>query len=404
MSTRKLTQRQKDKLKESEYFRSNSSDLTINKSFQDVLEYDEDGNLVYDKRTREGKEIERIINSKIRSCKKNESSDKTEQKVNNDSLDEKLDVLDRELSEFEDLINEDVFDTTLENESESKKRKSHSRDSDKNVLLETQTLRRTIIKEYIEDGWSIRVYGDGHATAKKGTDLKRADSESEIHKIIQDYEEELSNESESKKRKSHSQDSDKDVLLETQNLRRTIIKEYIEDGWSIRVYGDGHATAKKGAELKRADSESEIHKIIQGYEEDESSDSCKKNGKSAFTGESTGTIIDIDSSHQTYQTPAPWMGVNSFFDEKIGLWYDGAGHYTWKEYYANIYWINNLNGKRQSQEIRDKIKSEIGDARLTDNRLNKFLKLNYGKTVDLICEGGHWELADLDQLDYNFID
>jgi hypothetical protein len=326
MSTRKLTQRQKDKLKESEYFRSNSSDLTINKSFQDVLEYDEDGNLVYDKRTREGKEIERIINSKIRSCKKNESSDKTEQKVNNDSLDEKLDVLDRELSEFEDLINEDVFDTTLENESESKKRKSHSRDSDKNVLLETQT------------------------------------------------------------------------------LRRTIIKEYIEDGWSIRVYGDGHATAKKGAELKRADSESEIHKIIQGYEEDESSDSCKKNGKSAFTGESTGTIIDIDSSHQTYQTPAPWMGVNSFFDEKIGLWYDGAGHYTWKEYYANIYWINNLNGKRQSQEIRDKIKSEIGDARLTDNRLNKFLKLNYGKTVDLICEGGHWELADLDQLDYNFID
>ena len=63
-----------------------------------------------------------------------------------------------------------------------------------------------------------------------------------------------------------------------------------------------------------------------------------------------------------------------------------------------------MNGKRQSQEIRDKIKSEIGDARLTDKRLNAFLALNKGKQVDLVWAGGYWELADLDQLDYDFID
>ncbi|MGN0723099.1 MAG: hypothetical protein ACI4LT_03720 [Treponema sp.] len=243
---------------------------------------------------------------------------------------------------------------------------------------------------------------------------KRSEKEEEIADLkadkrtlkreIRELEEELSNIPEPKAGKSRTKKSDNGEPSEERNLRRTITNEYFENGWSVRIYGDGHATAKKGSELKRADSESEILEIIQDDDVEKTSDSNKIKSKSAFTGESTGTIIDIDSGHQTYQTPAPWMGYNKFFDKEKGLMYDGAGHYTWTEYYANIYWINNLNGKRQSQEIRDKIKSEIGDARLTDKRLNAFLALNKGKQVDLVWVGGYWELADLDQLDYDFID
>lgn len=57
MATKKLTQKQKDKLKKSDFFRSNNSDLTINKSYQGILDFDDD-NLLYDKRTKEGREIE----------------------------------------------------------------------------------------------------------------------------------------------------------------------------------------------------------------------------------------------------------------------------------------------------------------------------------------------------------
>lgn len=67
MATRKLTDKQKDKLKNSKFVRSNSVDVTVNSSFEDVIEYDEDdGTLTFDKRTKEGKEIDRILNSRNR--------------------------------------------------------------------------------------------------------------------------------------------------------------------------------------------------------------------------------------------------------------------------------------------------------------------------------------------------
>lgn len=67
VATRKLTDKQKDKLKNSKYVRSNSDDVTVNPNFEDDIEYDEDdGTLTYDKRTKEGKKIERILNSRNR--------------------------------------------------------------------------------------------------------------------------------------------------------------------------------------------------------------------------------------------------------------------------------------------------------------------------------------------------
>ena len=67
MATRKLTDKQKDKLKNSKYVRSNSDDVTVNPNYEDDIEYNEDdGTLTYDKRTKEGKEIERILNSRNR--------------------------------------------------------------------------------------------------------------------------------------------------------------------------------------------------------------------------------------------------------------------------------------------------------------------------------------------------
>ena len=64
---RKLTDKQKDKLKNSKFVRSNSDDVTVNPNFEDDIEYNEDdGTLTYDKRTKEGKEIERILNSRNR--------------------------------------------------------------------------------------------------------------------------------------------------------------------------------------------------------------------------------------------------------------------------------------------------------------------------------------------------
>ena len=67
MTTRKLTNKQKDKLKNTQFARKNSADLTVNPNYEDDIEYDEDeGTLSYDKRTKEGKEIERILNSRNR--------------------------------------------------------------------------------------------------------------------------------------------------------------------------------------------------------------------------------------------------------------------------------------------------------------------------------------------------
>ena len=67
VATRKLTDKQKDKLKDSKFVRSNSVDVTVNSSFEEDIEYDsENGTLTFDKRTKEGKEIERILNSRNR--------------------------------------------------------------------------------------------------------------------------------------------------------------------------------------------------------------------------------------------------------------------------------------------------------------------------------------------------
>ncbi len=75
MAKRKLTEKQKQKLRDSEFARSNSSDLTINPSWSDSLEYDDDGSLSYDRRTKEGKKIDKILKSKNRSSSKNEEED-----------------------------------------------------------------------------------------------------------------------------------------------------------------------------------------------------------------------------------------------------------------------------------------------------------------------------------------
>ena len=76
MATRKLTDKQKDKLKNSKYVRSNSDDITVNPSFEGEIEYDEDdGTLTYDKRTKKGKEIDKILNSRNRKSSHEENDE-----------------------------------------------------------------------------------------------------------------------------------------------------------------------------------------------------------------------------------------------------------------------------------------------------------------------------------------
>lgn len=67
MASTRPTEKQKEKLCNSEMFRSNSSDLTVNPSFQNDVSYDGDGNLHFDGRTKVGKEINRIMKSRNRS-------------------------------------------------------------------------------------------------------------------------------------------------------------------------------------------------------------------------------------------------------------------------------------------------------------------------------------------------
>ena len=78
MAKTTLSEKQTEKLRDSDFARSNSSDLTINPSYQDEIEYDDEGNLIYDKRTRTGKEIDRILKSRKRSSKKDEEMDDDE--------------------------------------------------------------------------------------------------------------------------------------------------------------------------------------------------------------------------------------------------------------------------------------------------------------------------------------
>ena len=116
----------------------------------------------------------------------------------------------------------------------------------------------------------------------------------------------------------------------------------------------------------------------------------------------TGTIIDIEADTIHYQTPI--QGRNGrHYKKRPGGYINGAGSFCWSESYVNLYWINDKTGKREYQDIRDKLKAETDNARLTQNRLNNFLALNNGKQVELICTNGRWEILDLDELDYDFI-
>lgn len=67
MASKRPTEKQKEKLCNSEMFRSNSADLTVNPTFQNAVSYDDGGNLRFDGRTRVGKEINRIMKSRNRS-------------------------------------------------------------------------------------------------------------------------------------------------------------------------------------------------------------------------------------------------------------------------------------------------------------------------------------------------
>lgn len=224
MATKKLTQKQKDRLKDSDFFRSNSSDLTINKSYQDVLDFDDDGNLIYDKRTKEGREIDKILHS----------------------------------------------------------------------------------------------------------------------------------------RRNRSPKEDSEIVIESPESVTKAILESIDE---------------------------------------ESSESEQKS-KRPYT--STGTIVDVQKVTQHCQTPYPGREGRSY--QKIpGGYINGAGALCWVENYVYLYWTNDRNGYYQYEDIRDTIKEKTNDARLTENRINKFLELNRGKTVDLVWEDGRWTVTNLDDLDYDIL-
>ena len=116
----------------------------------------------------------------------------------------------------------------------------------------------------------------------------------------------------------------------------------------------------------------------------------------------TGTIVNIESVSQRYSTPI--KGPEGRKYKKLpGGYINGAGALCWTESAVNLYWINDKTGKTESQDIRDKLRAETGGARLTKNRLERFLDLNYGKQVEITFSDNHWEIADLDELDYDFI-
>lgn len=69
------TEKQKEKLRKlSDAIRKNSQELTVNPNYQDIVEYDDEGNLIFDARTTEGKEIKRILKSRNRSPKQEPES------------------------------------------------------------------------------------------------------------------------------------------------------------------------------------------------------------------------------------------------------------------------------------------------------------------------------------------
>lgn len=121
MAKRKLTEKQKQKLRDSEFARSNSSDLTINPSWSDSLEYDDDGSLSYDRRTKEGKKIDKILKSKNRSSSKNEEEDYEDESDdfdddsnwNNNSDNSDIDIID---SLFDDDDDDDDWNNDSDDE------------------------------------------------------------------------------------------------------------------------------------------------------------------------------------------------------------------------------------------------------------------------------------------------
>ena len=71
MAKRTLTEKQKQKLRNSNFIRTNSKDITINPNFQEEIKYNEDdGTLTFDKRSRVGKELDHILNSRNRKSSK----------------------------------------------------------------------------------------------------------------------------------------------------------------------------------------------------------------------------------------------------------------------------------------------------------------------------------------------
>lgn len=135
---------------------------------------------------------------------------------------------------------------------EAKKKSNHSKQSDEGCNKSNEDSKKSYsehrnISNYssrMEGDWSIRVYENGYSSAKNGKFFLKAESEDELLEKIQEFE----------------------IKQNERNLHRCIEKEYEENGWSIRIYGDGHATAKKDTELKRADSESDILEMIKENE------------------------------------------------------------------------------------------------------------------------------------------
>lgn len=148
---------------------------------------------------------------------------------------------------------------------------------------------------------------------------------------------------------------------------------------------------------RRTGSKAKNHIVEEERGKDEISE---KKSKRPYT--STGTIVDVEKVTQHCQTPYPGREGRSY--QRIpGGYINGAGALCWVENYVYLYWTNDRNGYRRYQDIRNTIKEKTCDARLTENRINKFLELNRGKTVDLIWEDGRWVVTNLDDLDYDIL-
>lgn len=117
MAKRRLTDKQKQKLRDSEFARSNSSDLTINPSYGDSLEYD-DGNLSYDGRTKTGKKINRLLKSRNRNSAKTSDDDVYDSDDDDNNDDYSYDDGDYSDDDYDDIDEgyDDYYDDELDGE------------------------------------------------------------------------------------------------------------------------------------------------------------------------------------------------------------------------------------------------------------------------------------------------